>query len=79
MRELLEKYIYPHFKKVIQEGKPASIMSAYNKVRGKYSGSNEELLTNILKKEWEFDGFISTDWMYGIYAVSYTHLRAHET
>jgi len=24
-------------------------------------------LTNILKKEWEFDGFISTDWMYGIY------------
>ena len=65
-RTLREVYL-PHFKKVIQEGKPASIMSAYNKVRGKYSGSNEELLTNILKKEWEFDGFISTDWMYGIY------------
>ena len=56
-RTLREVYL-PHFKKVIQEGKPASIMSAYNKVRGKYSGSNEELLTNILKKEWEFDGFI---------------------
>ena len=65
-RTLREVYL-PHFKKVIQEGKPASIMSAYNKVRGKYSGSNEELLTKILKKEWEFDGFISTDWMYGIY------------
>ena len=65
-RTLREVYL-PHFKKVIQEGKPASIMSAYNKVRGKYSGSNEELLTNILKKEWGFDGFISTDWMYGIY------------
>ncbi len=65
-RTLREVYL-PHFKKVIQKGKPASIMSAYNKVRGKYSGSNEELLTNILKKEWEFDGFISTDWMYGIY------------
>ena len=65
-RALREVYL-PHFKKVIQEGKPASIMSAYNKVRGKYSGSNEELLTNILKNEWEFEGFISTDWMYGIY------------
>ena len=65
-RTLREVYL-PHFKKVIKEGKPASIMSAYNKVRGKYSGSNEELLTNILKNEWGFNGFISTDWMYGIY------------
>ena len=65
-RALREVYL-PHFKKVIQEGKPASIMSAYNKVRGKYSGSNEELLTNILKNDWGFEGFISTDWMYGIY------------
>ena len=65
-RALREVYL-PHFKKVIQKGKPASIMSAYNKVRGKYSGSNEELLTNILKNDWEFDGFISTDWMYGVY------------
>ena len=65
-RTLREVYL-PHFKKVIKQGKPASIMSSYNKVRGKYSGSNEELLTNILKNEWGFNGFISTDWMYGIY------------
>ena len=65
-RALREVYL-PHFKKVIQKGKPASIMSAYNKVRGKYSGSNDELLNKILKDEWKFDGFISTDWMYGIY------------
>ncbi|MAD59570.1 MAG: glycosyl hydrolase [Flammeovirgaceae bacterium] len=65
-RTLREVYL-PHFRKVIKDGKPASIMSAYNKVRGKYSGSNEELLTNILKNDWGFNGFISTDWMYGIY------------
>ena len=65
-RALREVYL-PHFKKVIQKGKPASIMSAYNKVRGKYSGSNDELLNKILKDEWKFEGFISTDWMYGIY------------
>ena len=65
-RALREVYL-PHFKKVIQKGKPASIMSAYNKVRGNYSGSNKELLTNILRDDWGFKGFISTDWMYGIY------------
>ena len=65
-RTLREVYL-PHFKKVIQKGKPASIMSAYNKVRGTYSGSNRELLTEILRNDWGFDGFISTDWMYGIY------------
>ena len=65
-RALREVYL-PHFKKVIQKGKPASIMSAYNKVRGKYSGSNHELLTKILRNDWGFKGFVSTDWMYGIY------------
>ena len=65
-RTLREVYL-PHFKKVIQVGKPASIMTAYNKVRGEYSGSNEELLSEILRKDWGFKGFISTDWMYGVY------------
>tara|TARA_B100000579_G_scaffold323238_1_gene273008 strand:- start:6392 stop:8542 length:2151 start_codon:yes stop_codon:yes gene_type:complete len=65
-RALREVYL-PHFKKVIQKGKPASIMSAYNKVRGNYSGSNKELLINILRDDWGFKGFVSTDWMYGIY------------
>ena len=65
-RALREVYL-PHFKKVIQKGKPASIMSAYNKVRGNYSGSNKELLTNILRDDWGFKGFVSTDWMYGMY------------
>ena len=65
-RALREVYL-PHFKKVIQKGKPASIMSAYNKVRGNYSGSNKELLTNILREDWGFKGFVSTDWMYGMY------------
>ena len=65
-RALREVYL-PHFKKVIQKGKTASIMSAYNKVRGNYSGSNKKLLTNILRDDWGFKGFVSTDWMYGIY------------
>lgn len=65
-RTLREVYL-PHFKKTIQIGKPASIMSAYNKVRGEYSGSNKELLTDILRDDWGFDGFVSTDWFMGTY------------
>ena len=65
-RTLREVYL-PHFKKVIKEGKPASIMSAYNKVNGEYCGSNKMLITNILRDDWGFEGFISTDWMYGLY------------
>ncbi|MGB3467770.1 MAG: glycoside hydrolase family 3 N-terminal domain-containing protein, partial [Cyclobacteriaceae bacterium] len=65
-RTLREVYL-PHFKKVIQEGEAASLMSAYNYVNGEQAGANKELLTDILRDEWGFDGFVSTDWVYGLY------------
>ncbi|WP_299766019.1 glycoside hydrolase family 3 C-terminal domain-containing protein [uncultured Dokdonia sp.] len=65
-RTLREVYL-PHWKKIIQEGKPASIMSAYNSVNGDFCAENKYLLTDILKNEWEFDGFITTDWVFGLY------------
>jgi beta-glucosidase len=63
-RALREVYL-PHFKKVVQQGKVASIMSAYNKVNGEYSGNNQYLLTDILRDEWGFEGFVSSDWFFG--------------
>ena len=63
-RTLREVYL-PHFKKTIQEGKPASIMSAYNKVNGEYCANNRYLLTDILREEWGFEGFVTSDWFYG--------------
>jgi len=65
-RALREVYL-PHFKKVIQKGKPASIMSAYNSVNGEFCGNNKTLLTDILRDEWGFEGIVSTDWVYGLY------------
>ncbi|MEM6700234.1 MAG: glycoside hydrolase family 3 C-terminal domain-containing protein, partial [Bacteroidota bacterium] len=65
-RTLREVYL-PHFKKSVPEGKPASIMSAYNAVNGDFCGSNKMLLTDILREDWEFEGFVSTDWIYGVY------------
>jgi beta-glucosidase len=63
-RTLREVYL-PHFKKVVQEGNVASLMSSYNKVLGEYAGNNHYLLTDILRDEWGFEGFVSSDWFYG--------------
>ena len=58
-RTLREVYL-PHFKRCVEEG-CATIMSAYNKFRGKYCGHNDYLLREILKKEWGFEGFVHSD------------------
>ncbi len=64
-RTLREVYL-PHFKKVVQEGNIASLMSAYNRFRGEYCGHSHYLLTEILRDEWGFEGFVSSDWVFGL-------------
>ncbi len=64
-RTLHEVYL-PHFKKCIDAG-AMSIMGAYNKVNGTYSCENKELLTDILRDKWGFEGFTLSDFFYGIY------------
>src|SRR3954452_1306148 len=63
-RSLHEVYL-PHFKRVVQEG-VASVMSAYNSVNGEWAGQNRALLTDILKEQWGFDGFVMTDFIWGM-------------
>jgi beta-glucosidase len=67
-RALHEIYL-PHFKRAIDAG-CASVMSAYNKMNGQYCGQNPVLLTEILRDEWGFDGFVHSDWVKGVYDVS---------
>ncbi len=64
-RTLHEIYL-PHFKRCIEEG-AASVMSAYNKVNGEHCGQNRRLLTEILKKEMGFEGFVISDFILGIH------------
>jgi beta-glucosidase len=64
-RALHEVYL-PHFKRAIDAG-CASVMSAYNKMNGEYCGQHRELLTDILRGEWGFDGFVHSDWVMGVY------------
>lgn len=64
-RTLREVYL-PHFKRAVDAG-VASVMSAYNKVRGDFCGENRYLLTDILRDDWKFEGFVSSDWFNGLH------------
>ena len=59
-RTLHEIYL-PAFEASVREGRVASIMGAYNKVNGKYCCENDELLNQILKQDWHFNGFVTSD------------------
>lgn len=50
------------FQIAIEEGKPGSVMCAYNKVNGVYSCESPFLLDQVLKGEWGFDGWVMSDW-----------------
>jgi beta-glucosidase len=63
-RPLHEIYLR-HFKRAVEAG-VASIMSAYNSVNGEWCGQNYILLTEILKQQWSFQGFVMTDFIFGM-------------
>ena len=60
-RTLHEIYL-PAFEKVVKEGKTRSLMCAYNAVNGEFCAENRILLTDVLRDQWGFDGFVVTDW-----------------
>ena len=60
-RTLHETYL-SGFEYAIKEGKPWMVMSAYNKLNGTYCSENKLLLTDILRKDWGFEGVTVTDW-----------------
>ena len=60
-RTLREIYL-PAFETVVREAKPDTLMCSYNRINGVYSCENKWLLTDVLRKEWGFDGYVMTDW-----------------
>ncbi|RNL56556.1 glycoside hydrolase family 3 protein [Pedobacter jejuensis] len=57
----LREYYLPAFKSSVVEGNAQSIMSSYNKVNWIPSTASKWLLTDVLRKEWGFDGYVVSD------------------
>ncbi|MCG7584351.1 glycoside hydrolase family 3 protein [Photobacterium sp. OFAV2-7] len=64
-RTLHEVYL-PHFRKCVVDAGAASLMGAYNKMEGDHACESKKLLTEILREMWGFEGFTSSDFMFGI-------------
>ena len=63
--DVLREVYLPHFRTVVDAGVDC-VMSAYNSVNGSWAGENRHLLTDILRDDWGFTGFVLTDFIWGL-------------
>jgi beta-glucosidase len=67
-RALREIYLMP-FMIAQRDAKPWCYMTAYNRVNGTHASENPALLSDILRKEWGFDGMVMSDWYVGLLMI----------
>lgn len=60
-RALREIYLKP-FEVAVKKCPPCAVMSSYNLVNGVHSCNSKDLLTYVLRDEWQYDGLVMTDW-----------------
>ena len=59
-RDLWETYL-PAFRALVQEGGVASVMGAYNRLNGESASGSHWLLTDVLRNQWGFKGYVVSD------------------
>jgi beta-glucosidase len=74
-RLLHDVYLYP-FQEVIKQAKPMSVMNAYQEIDGIPCAASAELLTDILRKKWGFQGLVVSDYFAVDNLQSYHHVAA---
>lgn len=60
-RALREIYLKA-FEMIVKNARPATLMASYNLINGTYSCENKWLLTDVLRKDWGYEGFVMSDW-----------------
>ncbi|WOF23337.1 glycoside hydrolase family 3 C-terminal domain-containing protein [Microbacterium betulae] len=60
-RTLREIYL-PAFERAVTDAQPATVMCSYNRINGVYASQNRWLLTDVLRDEWGYEGYVVSDW-----------------
>jgi beta-glucosidase len=58
----LHEIYFPAFKAAVQDGGAGCVMTAYNLLNGVHCADSDYLMNQVLKRDWNFNGFVMSDW-----------------